>query len=95
MGFTAGIARIAFNLILLKGCDVVGVFQGADGARDPAKNAANVAELLAWWDRGLIAPIVTAVYPLAHGGQAIAHLAERGVVGKVVVDITGQVEELS
>lgn len=90
VGFTAGMPRIAANLILIKGCDVVGVFQGADAERDPANNAANVARLFDWWDRGLIAPKVTAVYALADGAQAISRLAARGAVGKIVISVTEQ-----
>jgi NADPH2:quinone reductase len=85
VGFPAGIPKLPLNLTLLKSCDVCGVFWGAFAARDPAANAAHVATLFALWDEGKIAPVVSATYPLARGGDAIAALASRSVIGKVVV----------
>ncbi|HTG38837.1 NADPH:quinone oxidoreductase family protein [Sphingomonas sp.] len=87
VGFPAGIPRLPLNLTLLKSCDVCGVFWGAFAARDPAANAAHVARLFDLWADGRIAPRVTRRYPLTRGGDAIAALASREVVGKVVVDI--------
>ncbi|MEQ7873210.1 NADPH:quinone oxidoreductase family protein [Sphingomonas sp. ASV193] len=87
VGFPAGIPRLPLNLTLLKSCDVCGVFWGAFAAREPAANAAHVAELFALWDAGKIAPKVSATYPLARGGEAIAALAGRSVIGKLVVEL--------
>jgi NADPH:quinone reductase-like Zn-dependent oxidoreductase len=87
VGFPAGIPRLPLNLTLLKSCDVCGVFWGAFAARDPKANAAHVAELFRLWDDGKIAPRVSATYPLDRGGDAIAALAARSVIGKVVVTL--------
>jgi NADPH:quinone reductase-like Zn-dependent oxidoreductase len=87
VGFPAGIPRLPLNLTLLKSCDVRGVFWGAFAARDPKANAAHVAQLFALWDEGRIAPRVSATYPLERGGEAIAALAARSVIGKVVVEL--------
>ncbi len=87
VGFPAGIPRLPLNLTLLKSCDVRGVFWGAFAARDPAANAAHVATLFKLWDEGRIGPRVSATYPLARGGEAIAALAARSVIGKVVVTL--------
>ena len=87
VGFPAGIPRLPLNLTLLKSCDVCGVFWGAFAARDPAANAAHVATLFRLWDEGKIGPKVSATYPLEQGGQAIAAMAARQVIGKVVVTI--------
>ena len=64
-----------------------GVFWGAFAARDPKANAAHVAELFRLWDEGKIKPVVSATFPLARGGEAIAALAARNVIGKVVVTL--------
>jgi NADPH2:quinone reductase len=85
IGFPAGIPRLPLNLTLLKSCDVRGVFWGAFAARDPAANAAHVATLFRLWDEGKIAPRVSRTWPLAQGGEAIAHMAARQAVGKLVV----------
>jgi NADPH:quinone reductase-like Zn-dependent oxidoreductase len=87
VGFPAGIPKLPLNLTLLKSCDVRGVFWGAFAARDPKANAAHVEELFRLWRMGQIAPRVSATYPLARGGEAIAALAARSVIGKVVVTI--------
>jgi len=87
IGFPAGIARIPLNLPLLKGCDIVGVFWGEFARRNPAANMANNAELIGLYSAGKIRPRVSARFPLARAGEAIALLAERGALGKVVVTI--------
>lgn len=87
VGFPAGIAKLPLNLTLLKSCDVCGVFWGAFAARDPKRNAAHVEQLFRWWEEGKIAPVISATYPLERAGEAIAALADRKVVGKLVVTI--------
>ncbi len=87
VGFPAGIPRLPLNLTLLKSCDVCGVFWGAFAARDPLTNAAHVAELFRLWGEGKISPKVSATYPLERGGEAIAAMAARKVIGKLVVTI--------
>ena len=85
IGFPAGIPKLPLNLTLLKSCDVRGVFWGAFAARDPAANAAHIATLFRLWQEGKIAPKVSRTWPLARGGEAIAHMAARQAVGKLVV----------
>ncbi len=85
IGFPAGIPRLPLNLTLLKSCDVRGVFWGAFAARDPKANAAHVRTLFRLWDEGKIAPKVSRTWPLSQGGEAIAHMAARRAVGKLVV----------
>ncbi len=88
IGFAAGdIPRIPLNLTLLKGCSIVGVFFGAWRARDPEANRRNVAELMALYDQGRIRPHVSERFPLERGADAIAHLASRKALGKVVVTV--------
>jgi NADPH:quinone reductase-like Zn-dependent oxidoreductase len=85
IGFPAGIPKLPLNLTLLKSCDVRGVFWGAFAARDPQANAAHLQTLFRLWEEGKIAPRVTRIWPLAQGGEAIAHMAARQAVGKLVV----------
>ncbi|NJC32727.1 NADPH:quinone reductase-like Zn-dependent oxidoreductase [Sphingomonas jejuensis] len=85
VGFPAGIPKLPLNLTLLKSCDVCGVFWGAFAARDPKANAAHVEQLMRWWAEGRIRPRVERRWPLAEGGAAIAHMAARKAVGKLVV----------
>jgi NADPH:quinone reductase-like Zn-dependent oxidoreductase len=87
VGFPAGIPKLPLNLTLLKSCDVCGVFWGAFAARDPKANAAHVATLFQLWDEGKIAPRVSATYPLERAGEAIAAMAARQAIGKLVVTL--------
>ena len=87
VGFPAGIPKLPLNLTLLKSCDVCGVFWGAFAARDPEANAAHVTELFRLWAAGRIAPRVTRSFPLERGGEAIALMAARGAIGKLVVAV--------
>src|SRR6476469_2996129 len=87
VGFPAGIAKLPLNLTLLKSCDVCGVFWGAFAGRDPKANAAHVETLFKLWRQGMISPKVSATYPLERAGEAIRAIAERRVIGKLVVTI--------
>ncbi|HET6942594.1 MAG TPA: NADPH:quinone oxidoreductase family protein [Sphingomicrobium sp.] len=87
VGFPAGIARLPLNLTLLKSCDVCGVFWGAFAARDPKANATHVDALFKFWRQGMISPKISATYPLERAGEAIRAIAERRVVGKLVVTL--------
>jgi NADPH:quinone reductase-like Zn-dependent oxidoreductase len=87
VGFPAGIPKLPLNLTLLKSCDVCGVFWGAFAARDPQANSGHVASLFMLWDEGRIAPRISATYRLEDAGQAIAAMAARTVIGKLVVEI--------
>jgi NADPH:quinone reductase-like Zn-dependent oxidoreductase len=85
IGFPAGIAKMPLNLTLLKSCDIRGVFWGAFTAREPERNAANIAELFDLWKAGRIDPLVSETYPLERAHEAIAKLENRGAIGKLVV----------
>ncbi|MEG3166077.1 NADPH:quinone oxidoreductase family protein [Sphingomonas sp. PB2P19] len=87
VGFPAGIPKLPLNLTLLKSCDVCGVFWGAFAARDPQANATHLATLFALWEQGKIAPRVTETFPLDRAGDAIAKMAARGAIGKLVVEV--------
>jgi NADPH2:quinone reductase len=87
VGFPAGIPKLPLNLALLKSCDVCGVFWGAFAARDPKANAGHVAELFRLWEAGTINPRVSATFPLERAGEAIAAMAAREAIGKLVVTL--------
>jgi NADPH:quinone reductase len=87
VGFPAGIPRLPLNLPLLKSCQIVGVFWAAWIKRDPDRFEASTRELLAFYTRGLIKPLVSQRFPLEKAADAIQFLAARKAVGKVVVTI--------
>jgi NADPH:quinone reductase len=86
VGFAAGdIPRIPLNLVLLKGCAVVGVWWGEYAKREPLRYRQDVAELVAMLGDGRIRPHVWATYPLEQAGAAMREVADRRAIGKVVV----------
>lgn len=88
IGFPAGIPKIPLNLPLLKGCDLRGVFWGAFREQEPARDAANVRELIALYLAGKIRPKISDRFALPQGGEAIKKLLRREAVGKIVVACT-------
>ena len=86
VGFAAGdIPKLPLNLVLLKSCDVLGVFWGAWITRDPAGHRANTEQLLSWVTDGKLSSHVHAVYPLAEAATALKAIASRKVMGKVIL----------
>lgn len=85
VGFPAGIAKLPLNLTLLKSCDVCGVFWGAFAAREPKRNAANIAELFDLWAAGKISPRISETFSFETAHEAIARLENREAIGKLVV----------
>lgn len=90
VGFAGGdIPRIPLNLVLLKGCQIVGVFWGSFIAREPEKNRANLAELVRWFEEKKIRPHISETFPLERAADALNAMAARKVKGKVVL-VTGK-----
>lgn len=87
VGFTAGIPRLPFNLPLLKGCEIVGVFNGGLNANEPDVAANNVRELIALFEQGKVRPRVSRVFAFADAPQAISAIAGRSALGKLIVEV--------
>ncbi|HXW23163.1 MAG TPA: NADPH:quinone oxidoreductase family protein [Xanthobacteraceae bacterium] len=86
IGFAAGeIPKLPLNLVLLKSCDVRGVFWGQFTERHPQAHRANMAELLQWCADGKLSAHVHAVYPLAETPAALKVLADRKAMGKILL----------
>lgn len=88
VGFASGeIPSVPLNFVLLKSCQIVGVFWGAFPVRDPKRHQEHLTELAHWLKDGRIRPHISACFPLARAGEAIRVLADRKALGKVVVII--------
>lgn len=86
VGFAAGdIPKIPLNLVLLKGCAILGVFWGDFSARESQINMANGMQLFQWLLQGALKPHVSKTYPLEKAGEALRALMDRQVTGKVVL----------
>lgn len=89
IGFPAGIPKLPLNLVLLKGCSVMGCFWGPWVWREPAQSQQNMRELAAFYSAGKIRPFVSKRFSFKEGGDAIAWIGARQAIGKVVVTIDG------
>jgi NADPH2:quinone reductase len=88
VGFAAGeIPRLPLNLLLLKGCDAVGVFWGESVKRDPAGHRANMVQVLDWVASGKLVAHVHATYPLERTAEALRVIDQRAATGKVVITL--------
>ena len=87
IGFTAGIPTLPTNLVLLKGCQVVGVFYGSFWMRNPDAHRQNVMEILRMIEDSKFSPLVGACYPMNEYAEALRCLSQRRATGKVLVEI--------
>ncbi len=86
VGFASGdIPKIPLNLLLLKGCDALGVFWGEAVKRDPAGHRANMSQVLEWAAAGKLNPRIHGTYALEDIRAALAVIERREAVGKVVL----------
>ena len=86
VGFASGpIPALPFNLALLKGASIVGVFWGDYSRREPQANAAMMAELAQWYGQGKIKPVIDSTMPMEDLKAAYAHMGSRNVKGKLVM----------
>jgi NADPH2:quinone reductase len=86
VGFAGNaIPSIPLNLVLLKGCSIVGVFWGDFRRREADAFHANSAQLLRWLQQRRLVPHISARYPLERGAEALRDVEQRRVRGKVVI----------
>ncbi len=88
LGYAAGtIPSIPLNLVLLKGITICGMeirtFMG-DRADEAARDMQELSQMFA---AGTIRPYIGARYPLSDAPAALRLVAERKVLGKVVIDV--------
>lgn len=86
VGFAAGeIPSIPLNLVLLKSCQVCGVFWGSFAMRDRERNRAHVDEIMRWLEEGKLKPHIDERYSFEEAPQALQAMMDRKVQGKVVL----------
>jgi NADPH2:quinone reductase len=86
VGFAAGeIPKLPLNLVLLKGCAVLGVFWGQWVRLDKDDYKAAIATLANWCAAGKLSCHIQKVYSLAETPEALKALAERKVMGKLLL----------
>lgn len=86
VGFANGeIPKLPLNLTLLKGASIVGVFWGDYARREPQNNVAAFEEMVGWMKAGKLRPHISARYALEDTPRALRDMAERRVIGKIVI----------
>ena len=86
VGFASGdIPRVAANMILVKNFSVTGVVFGEHSSRYPDDTRARLGQLLSDFAAGHLKPRISKTYPLDQARAALAEMAARRVVGKLVL----------
>ena len=86
VGFAGGgIPALPWNLALLKGASVVGVFWGDFARREPQAFARGLGELWDWYAAGRVKPVIDVRLPMDQIHAAYARMGSRQVRGKVLL----------
>lgn len=89
LGYASGdIPAIPLNLVLLKGVTIRGLEVRTFAQDAPEESRRDMAELLALFAEGQIAPHIGARFPLESVGAALRLVAGRSALGKVVIDVS-------
>jgi NADPH2:quinone reductase len=86
IGFASGpIPALPWNLVLLKGASIVGVFWGDFVRREPNAFRLGMTELFAWYAQGKVRPAIDSRVPMRALADAYARMASRQVCGKLLL----------
>ena len=86
IGFAQGaIPALPWNLPLLKGASIVGVFWGSFVRQESAASARALAELAQWYAQGKIKPAIDRRWPMRELPAAFERMASRQVQGKLLL----------
>lgn len=86
VGFTSGrIAEIATNIPLIKGFSIIGLRAGEYARRFPERGRAVQQAITALAEAGTITPAIDRILPLSCWREGFAAMAQRELVGKVVL----------
>lgn len=86
IGFSAGnIPTLKFNLPLLKGANIYGVYWGEFSTRHPELDRKNIQKLYEHYRKKLIKPTIGANYRMSDLPAALRRMEDRAFVGKIVL----------
>ena len=86
IGFAqGGIPALPWNLPLLKGAAVIGVFWGDFVRREPKGFALELKQLMDWYAQGQVKPAIDRRLPMRELHAAYARMASRAVMGKLLL----------
>lgn len=88
VGFTSGqIPQIPFNLPLLKGFSIVGVFFSSFSKIEKEKYRQNMQTIATLFAQKQIRQAIHEILPLQNAVQALQKIANREVLGKIVLEV--------
>jgi NADPH2:quinone reductase len=88
IGFASGrIPTAPANLVLVKNYSLIGVVFGAHIERFPESVRPRIQELLTWYANGSLKPHISRTFALDQVAVALNAIAERHVVGKIVLTV--------
>lgn len=88
VGFAGGeIPSFSVNYTILKSIAVIGVAYGMSAIDDPLMNQSNFNQLFAWYQQGLLKPLLDEPHVFADIQQALGRLNDGKALGKLVVRI--------
>ena len=86
IGFASGtIPALPWNLALLKGASIVGVFWGDFVRREPKAFRQGLVELFGWYAQGRVRPAIDVRLPMSALHEAYARMGSRQVQGKLLL----------
>lgn len=86
IGFAAGrIPQIPLNIVLLKGCSIIGLTRTPFLVRDPQFRARHFKQLVKLFEAGVLHPHVSKVFALDQAPQALIALQQHQLGGKFIV----------
>jgi NADPH2:quinone reductase len=88
VGFASGeIPKIPLNLLLLKGCAILGVYWGEFVKREPTVHRENMEQIFDWTAKKVLSAHVHDVLPLEDIARALNLLKARKVQGKILLSV--------
>jgi NADPH2:quinone reductase len=88
LGYASGtVPRIPLNLVLLKGCRILGFQLRSFASQEPDEARRNEAELRSLFAAGRAFPHIGATFTLDEAAAALRRVADGKAIGKVVLDL--------
>ena len=87
IGFVGGIPQIPANRLLVKNRSAMGSSLRYYRELRPDLLQASVEELISWWQKGYLKPLITQEFSLEEVPAAMNELLERRAVGRIVITI--------
>jgi NADPH2:quinone reductase len=85
IGFASGIPCLPTNQVLIRGCDILGVFAGQFARRQPELHMQNIETIMGWIRSGQLSVHIGAEFSLEETGVALRLLESRQSKGKLVI----------